>query len=255
MKTKLIGLIASVALMGSGTALAGGDWKNKDQQQQTQTQSDTGGSGTVTEGRASGTGSTSQTGGSGSTTESAGQTGSSASQTGSSASQTGSAGTLGQGTQAQQGSSQQLASNEITGRVVKSNKKMVWVEHAGAVVPLKINKQTQFGDENLKRAQDIKAGDEIRASFEVNNTDNVATNIQRSDGTLGSGSDSGGSGMDTGMDTGSDMGSPDTLPPSPLPDGTGGSGTGTGSDLTPPDTGDEGTSSNLGSDASKSGDF
>jgi len=242
MKTKLIGLIASVALMGSGTALAGGDWKNKDKPQQTQTQSDTGGSGTVTEGRASGTGSTSQTG-------------SSASQTGSSASQTGSAGTLGQGTQAQQGSSQQLAANEITGRVVKSNKKMVWVEHAGAIVPLTINKQTQFGDENLKRAQDIKAGDEIRASFEVNNTDNVATNIQRSDGTLGSGSDTGGSGTDTGMDTGSDLGSPDTLPPSPLPDGTGGSGTGTGSDLTPPDIRDEGTSSNLGSDASKSGDF
>lgn len=241
MKTKLIGLIASVALMGSGTALAGGDWKNKDKPQQTQTESGTGGSGSVTEGRASGTGSTSQTD--------------------SSANQPGSAGTLGQGTQAQQGSSQQLAANEITGRVVKSNKKMVWVEHAGAIVPLTINKQTQFGDESLKRAQDIKAGDEIRASFEVNNTDNVATNIQRSDGTLGTGSDTGGSGldtgMDTGMDTGSDLGSPDTLPPSPLPDGAGGSGTGTGtgSDLTPPDIRDEGTSSNLGSDASKSGDF
>jgi len=47
MKTKLIGMIASIALMGSGAALAGGDWKQHDKQQQTQSQGATGGSGKV----------------------------------------------------------------------------------------------------------------------------------------------------------------------------------------------------------------
>jgi hypothetical protein len=216
MKTKLIGLIASVALMGSGTALAGGDWKKHDKQQQTQSQDATGGSGQVTEGTAGQQGSMQH-----------------------------------QGSMQQQGSTQQLGANELSGRVVKASKKMVWIEHAGAIVPLTINKDTQFADPNLKRAQDIKAGDEIRASFEVKQTDNVATNIQLGGGT-------GGSGPDVG-DTGSDVQLPDpflnkdthSLPPAPIQDSTGGSG----SDLTPPDISSEGTGSDLGSDTSKTGDY
>lgn len=194
MKTKLIGLIASVALMGSGAALAGDEKKHD---KQTQSQGATGGSGTQ--------GSTGQVGSTG-----------------------------------QQGSMQQLGSNEITGRVVKTSKKMVWVEHAGAIVPLKINKQTQFADPTLKRAQDFKEGDEIRANFEVQKTDNIATSIQRASSGMG------GSGLDMSKD-------PDALPPSPpLDDGTGGSG----SDLTPRDPSTEGNSSDLGSDASKGeGDY
>jgi hypothetical protein len=140
-----------------------------------------------------------------------------------------------------QGAMQQLGSNEITGRVVKTSKKMVWVEHAGVIVPLKINKQTQFADPDHKRAQDFNEGDEIRANFEVQQkTDNIALSIQRADRGMG------GSGLDMSKD-------PDALPPSPpIDDGTGGSG----SDLTPPDTSTEGNSSDLGSDASKgTGDY
>ncbi len=206
MKTKLIGLIASVALMGSGAALAGGDGKKYDKPQSTQSQDSTGGSGQA-----------------------------------------------GTPSHMNQGSTQQLGPNELIGRVVKSDKKMVWVEHAGAIVPLKIDKQTQFGDTNIKRAQDFREGDQIRASFEVRKTDNVATSIQKSDSNLGG---SGSMGSDTGG-SGSDLGTPidqNTLPPSPIHDSTGGSGT--GSDLNPPDVSDEGTSSDLGSDTSKgTGDY
>jgi hypothetical protein len=188
MKTKLIGMITSIALLGSGAALAGGDWKQHDKQQQTQSQ----------------------------------------------------------GTEARQGSTQKLGSNEIIGRVVKSSKKMVWVEHAGAIVPLTINKQTQFNDPNLKRAQDFQEGDQVRASFEVRKTDNIATSIQKSDSSMGGS----GSTMPAPDATHTD---PNSLPPSRIDDGTGGSGT---SDLTPPDIRDEGNSSNLGSDSSKGeGDY
>lgn len=227
MKTKLIGLIASVALMGSGTALAGGDWKKQDKQQQTQSQGSTGGSG-ITEGTAG------QTGGSG------------------------------QGTQAQQGSTQELGPNEIIGRVVKSNKKMVWVEHAGAVVPLKTNQQTEFRDPNLKRAQDFQEGDQVRVSFEIQKTDNIIKSIQKNDRSTGSDSSQGTGGSGTGgtdVDPGSDVLTPDTmrpepgsLPPSPIENDMGGSGP--DSPLNPPDVSDDGTSSNLGSDpGNRSADY
>ncbi|MDY7225545.1 hypothetical protein [Hyalangium rubrum] len=199
---KLIGVFASVALMSSGMALANGGEGKKHDTQQTQPQGSTGGSGSM--------------GGSGTVTE-------------------------GSASQMNQGAGQQLSSNELMGRVVKSSKKMVWVEHAGAVVPLTINKDTQFADPNLKRAQDFKEGDEIRASFEVRKTDNIATSIQKADNATG------GSGLN--QDT-------DLLPPAPVDQDTGGSG----SDLTPPDIGDKGTSSDLGSDTgvdpgNKTGDY
>jgi hypothetical protein len=226
MKTKLFGLIASIALVGSGTALAGDDWKKHDKQQQTQSESSTGGSGKVTEGTAGQAGTSGQAGSLGQMDQ-------------------GGSGMQDQSAQAQQGSTPQLGSNEIIGRVVKSSKKMVWVEHAGAIVPLKINKQTQFGDTNIKRAQDFQEGDHIRASFKVDETDNVATSIRKSDSGLGTGT--GGSGTGVGSDIGneSDVMTPDSsLPPSPIDNRT-------GSDLTPPDVRDEGTRSDLGTDTSK----
>lgn len=104
-------------------------------------------------------------------------------------SQTQSQGATG-GSGSQMGQSEQSGmTHELTGRVVKSDKSMVWVEHADAIVPLKIDKKTQFTDPSLKRAQDLKEGDEIRASFEVRKTDNVATSIGKSAGTGGSGTE------------------------------------------------------------------
>jgi hypothetical protein len=211
MTKKLMGLFMSVTLMGSGVALAGEGWK-KDDKQQTQSQGATGGSGTVgtSQGTTQGT---SQGTTQGSTTQ--GQS----------------------GMNQQTGSTQQLGANELTGRVVKSGKKMVWVEHMGAIVPLTINKDTQFGDPNLKRAQDLKEGDEIRASFEVRKTENIVTNLQKADSGMG------GSGHDDFMGNDPSINQDPNLPPSPV-DGTGGSG----GDLTPPDIGQDGNSSDLGSD-------
>jgi hypothetical protein len=201
---KLIGLFASVVLMGSGVALAN-EGKQHDKQQ-TQTQ------GSMQPG--------SDIGGSG------------------------------QGTQTQVGQSgvtNPLSGNQITGRVVKSDRKTIWVEHAGAIVPLKVDKNTQFADPNLKRASDFKEGDEIRASFEVRKTDNVATNIEKS-----TGAGMGGSGSDV-MKPDNGINQPsDTLPPSP--DGTGGSGD-LGSDI---DKDKQGSDLGTGSDVKEgktSGDF
>lgn len=250
MTKKLMGLFMSVTLMGSGAALAGEGWKKHDKQQ-TQSQGATGGSGqsSTTEGSAT-QGSTSQQGSSGNL--GTGQSGSTQQ-----APNQGALGGSGQvdqsgqsGMNQQTGATQQLGANELTGRVVKSGKKMIWVEHMGAIVPLTINKDTQFGDESLKRAQDLKEGDQVRASFEVRKTENIVTNLQKAEGGTG------GSGHDDFMGNDPSINQdPGSLPPSPV-DNTGGSG----SDLTPPDIGQEGTGSDLGSDAnmgegSRTGDY
>ncbi|MBN1208451.1 MAG: hypothetical protein JXB05_26560 [Myxococcaceae bacterium] len=177
---KLFGLFLSVALMGSGVALAGDEGKKKEQQTQ------------------------SQSGAAGQDIGGSGQTG-------------------------QMGMDPQLSGTQLTGRVVKSEKKMIYLEHAGAIVPLKIDKNTQFMDPAIKRPQDIKPGEEIRASFEVRKTDNVATSIQKAEGMGGSGKDvmSPDSSINQPPDT--------TLPPSG--EGTGGSGN-LDTDI-PQDTGSE----------------
>ena len=96
-----------------------------------------------------------------------------------------------------------MGQKELTGKVIKADSKTVYVDHMGAVVPLKVDKSTQFSDPNLKRAKDLQPGQEIRASYEVKETENVAKNISMS-GTGGSG----------------DVMSPD----SSINEGTGGSG-------------------------------
>lgn len=128
---------------------------------------------------------------------------------------TGGSGTTGQ-YQGGSGTAEQLGGNQLTGRVVKSDRSTIWVEHAGAIVPLKIDKNTHFTDPNVKRATDIKEGEQIRASFEVRKTENVATSIGMS-----SGMGQGGSGSDV-MKPDQGINQPsESMPPSP---GTGGSG-------------------------------
>jgi hypothetical protein len=202
MNRKLIGLFASVALMGSSAALAGDTWKKGDTAGRTQ---DSIG--------AVGRDSDSSLPDQGSQQDAIGGSGQSSG--------------LGQ---------------QVTGRVVKSDSKTVWVEHAGAVIPLKVDKGTQFTGTTQKRASDFKEGDEIRASFEVKKTDNVVTSIGlANDGTGGSGD-----GQFPAQDTHS-------LPPAPIQEGTSegtthdGTG-GSGSPLTPPDVSQDGTSSDLGTD-------
>jgi len=187
---KLVGLFASVALMTSGAALA----FDAQDQQTDPAQSGQGGSGSQ-----------------GSQQPGMGSTGGSGSQQ--------------PGMGSQMGGSQAMGGNELTGQVIKSDRKGVYLKdnQDGSVVHLRVDKRTQFGDPKMKSARDIKEGTEIRANFDVKGTENIATNIQPSQGgaTGGSGDvltpdtginqggtmqpDTGGSGMDqggSGMDQG-----------------------------------------------------
>ncbi|NOK19529.1 hypothetical protein [Corallococcus carmarthensis] len=175
---KLIGVFASVALLGSGVAFAQDSTTQGAQPPPTSSGSMQGSSG-------SSTGSSDAMGGSGSSAAHP------------------------------MGSSSMTGSNELTGKVVKSESKKVYISSAsGAVVPLDIDSKTQFTDPSMKNAKSLKEGQEIRASFEVKDEKNVAKSISPSQGTGGSGTDvmspdssinegTGGSGMD---DKNQDMG-------------------------------------------------
>ncbi|MDQ3267048.1 MAG: hypothetical protein M3Y59_25905 [Myxococcota bacterium] len=120
---------------------------------------------------------------------------------------------------------------EVTGKVVKAKSNKVFIEHMGAVLELKTDSKTQF-EGDVKKAGDLKEGDEIRASFNVKNkTENQATSISRSSpGTGGSGFEDLGTSDPGSLDnTGADE-------PSSEP-GTGGSGLeGSGIESGTPDT-------------------
>ncbi|QSQ16778.1 hypothetical protein [Myxococcus landrumensis] len=130
------------------------------------------------------------------------------------------------GSGAPMGSSSAMGQKELSGKVVKAESSKVFVQDAqGAVVTLDIDKSTMFTDPTLKKAKDLKEGQEIRASFEVKETKNMAKSISLS-GTGGTGKDvmspdssinegTGGSGMDADKDRdmgGSDSGNKSTQP-------------------------------------------
>ncbi|MCY1015461.1 RNA-binding protein [Pyxidicoccus sp. MSG2] len=165
---KLVGVVATVALFGSGAAFAQdttSPQQDSSMQQDSTTQSDPaiGGSGSTKSEPAMG----------------------------------------GAGTGGTMGGQNAMGQKELTGKVVKADSKTIFVDLHGAVVPLKVDKSTQFNDPSLKKAKDLQPGQEIRASYEVKETENVAKSISMS-GTGGSG----------------DMMSPD----SSINEGTGGSG-------------------------------
>jgi hypothetical protein len=71
-----------------------------------------------------------------------------------------------------------LAKNEVTGKIVRADDNTVWIDHMGAVIPLKIEPNTRFESAGITRPKDLKEGQEIRASFTVHNkTTNVADSI------------------------------------------------------------------------------
>jgi hypothetical protein len=208
---KLVGVIATVALFGTGAAFA--QDTTSPQQGTTAPQQDS------SMQQDSATQSEPAIGGSGST-------------------QSGSA-MGGSGTGSTMGGQNAMGQKELTGKVVKADSKTIYVDMQGAVVPLKVDKSTQFNDPSLKKAKDLQAGQEIRASYEVKETENVAKSISMS-GTGGSGSGdmmspdssinqgTGGSGME--KDKGVDMntggsGSKETPPPSENMDNDHGSST------------------------------
>jgi hypothetical protein len=70
------------------------------------------------------------------------------------------------------------AARELSGTVVKADGKTLYLEHMGAVVPLKIDEETQFSGEGVKGSRDLSEGQEVRASFTVEDeTTNVAQRI------------------------------------------------------------------------------
>jgi hypothetical protein len=78
--------------------------------------------------------------------------------------------------QAQPHPEERQVRTEVEGQVVKVERRTLYVVHDGAVVPLKIDAQTQFTDP-LQRPRDIQEGQLIRASFEVRGTDNIARQV------------------------------------------------------------------------------
>ncbi|MFY0529941.1 hypothetical protein ACN28I_44500 [Archangium gephyra] len=121
----------------------------------------------------------------------------------------------GAGTQGQSGQMQgQMAGEkQVSGTVVKSSKSMLHLRTDNGIIPLKINKDVQFQDPNLKNVQSLKEGQQVRASFDILGTDNVAKSISLDasntggsglEGDTGINQDLGGSGLD--QDINKDMG-------------------------------------------------
>ncbi len=156
MTKKIVGLFATVALLGSGAALAGGDKQHK---QQTQTQS----------------------------SQPVGQDaygGAGAQQDSQQAQQQGQ-----QPGQQQAGSSanQMLGEKQVSGTVIKSSGDELKLRTENGVIAVKVNKQTQFQDASVKRIKDLKEGQQVRTSFTVEKDSNVAKSISIDSGMGGSG--------------------------------------------------------------------
>lgn len=67
-------------------------------------------------------------------------------------------------------------SRELSGRVIRSDAGILYLEHMGAVVPVEIVSGTRFS--GIGSARELAAGQEVRASFTVTSeTKNVAQAI------------------------------------------------------------------------------
>jgi len=231
MRKQLIGLLASVALVGAPALVyAQTDTSGQDQNQQPAGQTQ-GGSSTIQEEPNTSTSTQSTT--TQSTQESQGTGGA------------GTAGTTDQGTSTQDKNPDQYGTGgsstagqtgsmgatagmtegqqELSGKVVKAEKHTLYIEQNGAIVPLHISSTTVYEGTGLKSLKDLKPGQDVRASFDVKNkTTNEAKKISLSG--------EGGAGLNEttpsqpGSSTGGTMNQGSTVPPEQNP-GTGGSGT------------------------------
>jgi hypothetical protein len=72
----------------------------------------------------------------------------------------------------------ETAGNEISGRVVQASPSKLFLEHMGAVVEFNIAPDAQFSGGSLRSSRDLSEGQEVRASFTVENkTSNVVKRI------------------------------------------------------------------------------
>lgn len=104
-----------------------------------------------------------------------------------------------------------LAKNELTGKVVRADKNSLYVDHMGAVILLKIEPNTKFESAGVTQSNDLKEGQEIRATFIVKDkTSNVATVIWLEGAT--SGANKPGTDMDAHHRTTTSPNRPATVP-------------------------------------------
>lgn len=110
---------------------------------------------------------------------------------------------------------------ELTGTVIRAETEdeTLYVRNEqGESVQLKIDDQTRFEDPSVRRLDDLRAGQEVRASYKMEDGKNVASTISlKDDKALGG---SGDEGLDSGMRE-KDQTPPPPVTPEP---GTGGSG-------------------------------
>jgi hypothetical protein len=72
----------------------------------------------------------------------------------------------------------EASSKEITGRVLQAGPSKLFLEHMGAVVEFNIAPDAQFSGGTVRSSRDLSEGQEVRASFTVENkTTNVAKRI------------------------------------------------------------------------------
>jgi hypothetical protein len=72
----------------------------------------------------------------------------------------------------------EAAAKEISGRVVQASPSRLFLEHMGAVVEFRIASDAQFSGGDVRSSSDLSQGQEVRASFTVENgTTNVAKRI------------------------------------------------------------------------------
>jgi hypothetical protein len=150
MTKKIVGLFATVAMLSSGAALAGGDKQHKQQTQSSQQQGQDayGGAGAQQDAQQG---------------QPQGQQ------------------------QAGTSATQMLGEKQVSGTVIKSSGDELKLRTENGVIAVKVNKQTQFQDASVKRIKDIKEGQQVRTSFTVEKDSNIAKSISLDSGLGGSG--------------------------------------------------------------------
>jgi hypothetical protein len=68
---------------------------------------------------------------------------------------------------------------ELRGVVVKSDNKTLYLQHEGLIVPLQVKPTTQIDGMQMSEARPLQEGEEVRASFTIDATQNVATKVER----------------------------------------------------------------------------
>jgi hypothetical protein len=103
-------------------------------------------------------------------------------------------GAQGQTGGSQMAGAQQMGEKQVTGTVVKSSSTLLHLRTDNGIIPIKVGRDIKIDDPTVKRVRDLKEGQQVRASFDIQGTDNVAKSISLDASMGGSGLDS-----DTGI--------------------------------------------------------